>query len=169
MHVFIDVDIDDWRAGYQRATDFVKANNLKYSLTTDELEELGGGEKKRVRTEYYPNDFEWSQKGPIRMKRREERIIFEVGPSRWPQNTASCLPSQPWRARPIVCSAASSMTGSLLNVGLAGRGAAGLRELPGPHHGAQRAAHVAVMVVMGARGERRKEMSDKGERERAFV
>ena len=38
-YAFIDVDIDDWRAGYQRAVDFVKANNLKYSLSTDELEQ----------------------------------------------------------------------------------------------------------------------------------
>lgn len=79
--VFIDVDIDGWRDGYQRAVDFVKQNNLKYSLSSDDLEKLGGSEKKRVRTEYYPNDYEWSQKGPLRMKRREERIVFELWPS----------------------------------------------------------------------------------------
>ncbi len=76
-------------------------NSLKYSLSSDKLEELGerlpltsclcgwrccidcdlhadtlttrlpragGSEKKRVRTDYYPNDYEWSSRGPIKLK-----------------------------------------------------------------------------------------------------
>ena len=64
-HVFLDIDIDGWRAAYQRAVDFVAQNSLKYSLSSDNLLELGGSEKKRVRTDYYPNDFDWSSRGPI--------------------------------------------------------------------------------------------------------
>ncbi len=56
--VFMDIDIAGWRAAYNRAVDFVKATNLRYSLTSDNLEELGGSEKNRIRKELYPNDFE---------------------------------------------------------------------------------------------------------------
>ena len=79
-HVFLDIDIDGWRAAYQRAVDFVAQNSLKYSLSSDNLLELGGSEKKRVRTDYYPNDFDWSSRGPIRMKQRDERIVVELWP-----------------------------------------------------------------------------------------
>jgi arginase family enzyme len=48
--VYLDIDIDGWRAAYQRAVGFVAANNLKYSLSSDDLEALGGSEKKRVRS-----------------------------------------------------------------------------------------------------------------------
>lgn len=43
----------------KRAQDFVKATNLRYSLSSNVLEELGGSEKNRIRKELYPNDFEW--------------------------------------------------------------------------------------------------------------
>ena len=58
MRVFMDIDIGGWRAAYQRACAFVKATNLRYSLSSDTLEELGGSEKSRIRKELYPNDFE---------------------------------------------------------------------------------------------------------------
>jgi hypothetical protein len=39
--VFLDIDIGDWRAAYGRCVEFVAANNLKYSLSSDDLEQLG--------------------------------------------------------------------------------------------------------------------------------
>lgn len=39
--VYLDIDIDDWRAAYGRAVEFVEQNNLKYSLSSDDLEQLG--------------------------------------------------------------------------------------------------------------------------------
>jgi hypothetical protein len=99
VRVFIDVDVNGWRAAYQRAVDFVEQNNLKYSLSSDDLEALGGSEKKRVRTEYYPNDFAWAGKGEIRLKRREERIILEVRTgARTPASISSALGDQPLAA-----------------------------------------------------------------------
>ena len=78
--VYLDVDIDGWRAAYARATEFVKATNLRYNLTTNVLEDLGGSEKKRVRRDLYPNDFEWCGKGKIVTRRRPERLVFELWP-----------------------------------------------------------------------------------------
>ena len=60
--IFIDIDINDTRAAYQRACDFVAARNLAYNLTSNVLEELGGSEKKRVKETLYPNDFDWCGK-----------------------------------------------------------------------------------------------------------
>ena len=73
--VYLDVDIDGWRAAYDRATAFVKATNLRYNLTTNVLEDLGGSEKKRIRRDLYPNDFEWSGKGKIVTRRRPENEL----------------------------------------------------------------------------------------------
>ena len=89
--VFLDIDIDDWRAGYQRAVEFVEQNNLKYGLSSDQLHELGGGEKKKVKQECYPNDYEWSTRGPIRMKQRAERIVIEVWPEKAPLSCENFL------------------------------------------------------------------------------
>lgn len=58
VRVFLDIDIGGWRAAYQRACDFVEATNMRYSLSSNVLEELGGSEKSRIRKELYPNDFE---------------------------------------------------------------------------------------------------------------
>ena len=70
--VFFDIDIDDWRASHARAAAFVEATNLRYGLSTDRLQDLGGSERVRVRRDLYPNDYEWSSRGPIRMKPRRE-------------------------------------------------------------------------------------------------
>ena len=77
--VFFDIDIDDWRASHARAAAFVEATNLRYGLSTDRLQDLGGSERVRVRRDLYPNDYEWSSRGPIRMKpRREVSATFSV-------------------------------------------------------------------------------------------
>lgn len=65
--VFLDIDINGTRAAYQRAKEFVAARNLAYNLTSNDLEELGGSEKKRVKESLYPNDFEWGSKVRVSM------------------------------------------------------------------------------------------------------
>lgn len=70
--------------------DFVAQNSLKYSLSSDKLEDLGGSEKKRVRTEYYPNDYEWSARGPIRLK--QVRALAAMVPA--PQHICMCYTMQ---------------------------------------------------------------------------
>mmetsp|Transcript_110911 Transcript_110911/g.345680 ORF Transcript_110911/g.345680 Transcript_110911/m.345680 type:complete len:285 (-) Transcript_110911:16-870(-) len=78
--VWLDIDINDTRAAYQRACDFVAARNLAYSLSSDRLELLGGAEKKRVKDQLYPSDFDWSKKGRIAVVMPPERITFELWP-----------------------------------------------------------------------------------------
>mmetsp|Transcript_20425 Transcript_20425/g.34220 ORF Transcript_20425/g.34220 Transcript_20425/m.34220 type:complete len:254 (-) Transcript_20425:600-1361(-) len=82
--VWIEVDINNTRQAYQTACDFVAARNFACNLTSNNLEELGGSEKKRVKEVLYPNDFEWSQKGRICLKMPPERITFELYPERSP-------------------------------------------------------------------------------------
>ncbi len=77
---FLDIDIDSWRESYARACAFVEATNLRYSLSSSKLEELGGSEKNRIRKELYPSDWEWSSKGKIVTKRRPERLCIELWP-----------------------------------------------------------------------------------------
>mmetsp|Transcript_39244 Transcript_39244/g.54504 ORF Transcript_39244/g.54504 Transcript_39244/m.54504 type:complete len:250 (-) Transcript_39244:151-900(-) len=84
IRVWMDIDINETRAAYQRACDFVGARNLAYNLTSNVLEELGGSEKKRVKDHLYPNDFEWGQKGRICLKRPPERLVFEIFPDKAP-------------------------------------------------------------------------------------
>ena len=52
---YVDVDIDDARADYARACQFVECNDLKYALTSKKLSELGGREILAV-PEHYAND-----------------------------------------------------------------------------------------------------------------
>eukprot|EP00927_Polykrikos_kofoidii_P007092 TRINITY_DN12895_c1_g1_i1.p1 TRINITY_DN12895_c1_g1~~TRINITY_DN12895_c1_g1_i1.p1 ORF type:complete len:318 (-),score=73.65 TRINITY_DN12895_c1_g1_i1:65-952(-) len=78
--VWLDIDINENRAAYQRAKDFVAARNLAYSLSSDRLEMLSGSEKKRVKDQLYPSDFDWSKKGRIAVVMPPERITFELWP-----------------------------------------------------------------------------------------
>ena len=80
LRVYMDVDIDGWRAAYTRAEDFVSSCNLRYKLSSERLELLGGSEKKRLRAELYPNDYEFGNRGKIVTRRRPERIHFELWP-----------------------------------------------------------------------------------------
>jgi len=77
---WLDIDINDTRAAYQLAKDFVASRNLAYSLTNDRLEMLGGAEKKRVKDVLFPSDFDWSKKGRIAVVMPPERITFELWP-----------------------------------------------------------------------------------------
>lgn len=77
---WLEIDINETRAAYQLAKDFVAANNLTYHLSSDLLERLSGSEKKRVKAELYPASFEWSKKGRIAVVMPPERITFELWP-----------------------------------------------------------------------------------------
>ena len=62
MHAYLDIDIDDNRASFKRACEFVEANSIKYGLSSNSLHELGGREKLSV-PELYANDFNWKDRG----------------------------------------------------------------------------------------------------------
>ena len=74
---FLDVDIDDARAKYARAQEFVKAKNLAYGLSSPDLEKLGGSERARL-PEIYSGEYEWVQKGPIILSLPPQRIVVEL-------------------------------------------------------------------------------------------
>lgn len=80
LRIWIDIDLNDSRAAYQRAVDFVGAKNLAYNLSSNWLPELGGSEQKRLKESLYPNDFEWSQKGRCAVRLPPSRMILEVWP-----------------------------------------------------------------------------------------
>ena len=76
--VFIDLDINDSRARYKRACEFVASNSIKYGLSSDNIKELGGRELKSL-SETYKNDYEWSSKGSIRIKPQPAtRLVIEL-------------------------------------------------------------------------------------------
>ena len=80
LRCWIDIDINDSRAAYQRAVDFVAAKNLAYNLSSNWLPELGGSELKRVKETLYVNDFEWGSKGRCAVKMPPQRVYVEVWP-----------------------------------------------------------------------------------------
>mmetsp|Transcript_27936 Transcript_27936/g.73920 ORF Transcript_27936/g.73920 Transcript_27936/m.73920 type:complete len:266 (+) Transcript_27936:87-884(+) len=84
IKIWLDIDVNDSRAAYQRAVDFVAAKNLAYNLSSNWLPELGGSELKRLKDQLYPNDFEWAQKGRIAVKMPPQRIVVEVWPETAP-------------------------------------------------------------------------------------
>ena len=84
LKCWIDIDLNDTRAAYQRAVDFVGAKNLAYNLSSNWLPELGGSEQKRLKEQLYPNDFEWSQKGRCAVRLPPSRITVEVWPETAP-------------------------------------------------------------------------------------
>ena len=92
--VWMDIDLNGTREAYQRAVDFVAAKNLAYNLKSNNLEELGGSEKKRIKETLYPNDYEWCNKGRIALAMPPQRICIEIWPrsrrSRWRTSLRSC-------------------------------------------------------------------------------
>ena len=77
---WIDIDINDSRAAYQRAVDFVAAKNLADNLSSNWLPELGDSGLKRVKETLYVNDFEWGGKGRCAVKMPPQRVYVEVWP-----------------------------------------------------------------------------------------
>jgi len=80
LKCWLDLDVNDTRAAYQRAVDFVAAKNLAYNLSSNWLPELGGSELKRVKEQLFPNDFEWSQKGRCAVRLPPQRMYLEIWP-----------------------------------------------------------------------------------------
>lgn len=75
---YLDIDIDDARAQYARACQFVETNDLKYALTSKKIGELGGREILTV-PEHYGHDYEWAAKGPCRARPQPNcRVVVEV-------------------------------------------------------------------------------------------
>ena len=75
---YLDIDVNDSRNAYKRACQFVESNNLKYGLSSNNIRNLGGREMKSLK-ELYTNDFEWSQKGSIRIRPQPHcRLIVEL-------------------------------------------------------------------------------------------
>ena len=80
LKIWLDIDVNDTRASYQRAVDFVGAKNLAYNLSSNWLPELGGSELKRVKEQLFPNDFEWSGKGRCCVRLPPQRMYLEIWP-----------------------------------------------------------------------------------------
>lgn len=59
---YIEIDVNDNKASYERACKFVEENSIKYGLSSSVLTDLGGREMKSVE-EFYSNDYNWSRLG----------------------------------------------------------------------------------------------------------
>jgi peptidylprolyl isomerase len=80
IHVYLDLDFNDSRAAYKRAVDFVDANSIKYSLSSNVLDELGGREMKSI-PELFANDYVWSEANPGKVLTKPQsatRLVFEL-------------------------------------------------------------------------------------------
>ena len=77
---YLDVDIDGRRAAHALCCEFVESCDLKYGFSSKIVAELGGGEKKQVKS-FFAGDYEWSQRAPGRVALKpapHERIVFEL-------------------------------------------------------------------------------------------
>jgi len=74
--VFLDIDIDGAQEAFQRAKDFVTTTNLRYSLTSNWLHELGGAEIARL-PDLYESDYEWAQRGPMITSMPPQRMVIK--------------------------------------------------------------------------------------------
>ena len=80
MFCYIDLDVDDSRGAYKRACDFVDKNSIKYGLSTNILQELGGREKLSI-PELVENDYTYSSKGRVQTQPQKAcRLVFELQP-----------------------------------------------------------------------------------------
>ena len=79
-YAYIDVDIDGRRAAHALCCEFVESCDLKYGFSSKIVAELGGGEKKQVKS-FFASDYEWSARAPGRIAIKpapHERIVFEL-------------------------------------------------------------------------------------------
>eukprot|EP00808_Paulinella_micropora_P005847 g4721.t1 len=76
-YAFLDLDLNGAREEYKRAKDFVENCAVKYGLSSPRLEELSGSEKARLR-ELYESNYEWSSKGPMRVRLPRERVVLKL-------------------------------------------------------------------------------------------
>eukprot|EP00729_Bicosta_minor_P010719 gene10719-9688_t len=74
---FLDIDVDGARAAYKLACDFVEATDLTYGWSSKKLADLGGSERSRL-PDMFEADYDWSQKGKIRLDPPVERVVIKV-------------------------------------------------------------------------------------------
>ena len=78
VFAFLDIDIADNRGAYKRAAQFVEASSIKYGLSSNDLNTLGGRERQSI-SDLYSNDFLWKDKGPcLASPQRCCRMVFEL-------------------------------------------------------------------------------------------
>ena len=76
--VYLDLDLDGSRAAYKRACDFVESSSIKYGLSTNILNDLGGREKQSVQ-ELYASDYTFSGQGRCQVDPQPvTRVVFEL-------------------------------------------------------------------------------------------
>ena len=75
--IYVDIDIEDSRASYHRAVEFVAANSIKYGLSTDVLADLGGREKLSI-PELVSNDYAYSSKGRVQSQPQRGTALTKV-------------------------------------------------------------------------------------------
>lgn len=76
--IYLDIDINDSRAAFQRASQFVEETSIKYGLSSPDLNALGGREKLSI-PELYMNDYSWKDKGRCQTEpQRVCRMVFEL-------------------------------------------------------------------------------------------
>ena len=80
MFAYLDLDFNDSRAAYKRAVDFVTKYSIKYKLSSNVLNELGGQERKSI-AELVSGDYEFSQLGRVQTSpQAATRLVFELFP-----------------------------------------------------------------------------------------
>mmetsp|Transcript_37054 Transcript_37054/g.105381 ORF Transcript_37054/g.105381 Transcript_37054/m.105381 type:complete len:231 (-) Transcript_37054:116-808(-) len=75
--VFLDIDIDGELVAFQLGSEFVDQNDIKYSLSSKDVLQLGGSEIARL-PELFACDYEWSQRGKAIFKPPQQRVIIEL-------------------------------------------------------------------------------------------
>jgi len=83
-HCYLDIDIDGSRAAFKLACQFVEANSIKYGLSSNNLNELGGREKLSI-PELFANDYSWRDRGRVVVEpQAATRLVFELLPQQSP-------------------------------------------------------------------------------------
>jgi len=73
----LDIDIDDELEAYKLGCAFVDANNIKYSLTSKDITELGGAEIARL-PDLFEADYDWSKKGKAQFRAPVQRVVIQL-------------------------------------------------------------------------------------------
>jgi cyclophilin family peptidyl-prolyl cis-trans isomerase len=79
LYAFLDVDVAGARASQHRLAQFVRACDLRYGLSSNDLRALGGAELPRA-AEFYSIDHEWCTRGPVVLRREQSRLLLRLFP-----------------------------------------------------------------------------------------
>ena len=78
VFVYLDIDINDSRGAFERASQFVETSSIKYGLSTNDITTLGGREKISI-PDLYMSDYNWKDKGRCQTEpQRVCRMVFEL-------------------------------------------------------------------------------------------